>query len=80
MADDGIIMPDRAAIDHVDAPRPRLIGEAIERRVWHVEMDGVERLVDHVTRVGLEIVQIGRPGVDIRLLDVTALPQISHSG
>ena len=73
MADDVIIVPDRAAIERIDASRPRLIGETIERRTRHVEMQRVKRLVDHVAWVGLEIVEIGRAGVDVRFLDVTAL-------
>src|SRR5439155_964516 len=44
----------------------------VERRARQIEEEGVKRLVDHVARIALEVVQISCTGADIGLDDAPA--------
>jgi hypothetical protein len=68
MTDDQVVMTDAGLIGKfVNAPRAGLFGDVVERRARQIEKDGVERLVDHVARIALQVIQIGCAAADIRL-------------
>src|SRR5438105_2270208 len=55
MTDNGIVVADaEPTVELADARRAGLIGDAVERRTRQIEKQGMERLVDHVTRIALE--------------------------
>ena len=55
-----------------------LLSDAVERRSRKIEMQGVVRLLDDVARIVLEIVQIRRARLDIRLQNALAtLPELA---
>ena len=67
MANNRVVMTDaELAGELTNARRAKLLGDAIERRTGKIEKQGVERLVDHIARIALEIVEIGRARADIR--------------
>src|ERR1044071_5231992 len=79
MTDDRVVMTDTGLIsEFIDAWAADLPGDVVKRRARQIEKDGVERLVDHVARIALQIVQIGRATADIRLDDaLAALPALA---
>ncbi|MGY4434426.1 hypothetical protein ACVWWO_006903 [Bradyrhizobium sp. F1.13.1] len=74
MSNDLVVMTDTWLVAELANARPaRLPGNAVERRARQIEEERVKRLVDHIARVALEVVQIGRTCANIRLGDTAAL-------
>ncbi len=68
MTDDRVVMADAGLIAEFANPwRAGLFGDVVERRARQIEEQGVERLVDHVARIALQVVQIGCARANIRL-------------
>ena len=79
MTNDRVVMADAELTGELtDARRAGLFSDTVERRARHIEKQGVERLVDHVARIALEVVQICCARPDIRLHDaLAALPEFA---
>ena len=79
MPDDRIIMADAEFAGEIaDTRRGKLFGNAVERRPGNIEVHRVERLVDHIARIVLEIVEIGCARPDVRLPEaLAALPELA---
>src|SRR3954447_24278749 len=79
MTDDRVVMADAELTGELtDARRAGLLSEAVERRARQIKKERVERLVDHIARIVLEIVQICCARRDIRLHHALAvLPEFT---
>src|SRR3954451_11731322 len=79
MTDDLVVMADaRFTGELTDARGAGLRREAVERRPRQIEKQGVKRLVDHVTRIRLEVIQISCARRDIGLHHALAvLPEFA---
>src|SRR4029453_10211836 len=73
MTDNRIVMADAGLIsEFANARRAGLPGDVVERRARQIEEKGVKRLVDHVARIALEVVQKNFNGGGIGLYDAPA--------
>src|SRR5215469_11791207 len=73
MPDDCIVMADTEPAGKIaDTRCGKLLGNTVERRARNIEMHRVEWLVDHITRIALEIVEIGCTRANVRLREALA--------
>src|SRR5262249_39701538 len=79
MTDDRVVMAGaKLAVEVTHARGVGLFGEAVERRTRNIEKERVERLVDDVAWIALQVVQVRCTSGDIRLLEaLAALPKLA---